>query len=82
MNAGSRQRFHVDDAVQVVHVGGDKVDVMGGISLERFGEAEPSHVLQAAANDFIGAVLYPFGGIGIRGPPLGGLYLKPRHRVV
>ena len=67
MNTGSCQCFHIHDAVQVVHVGGDQVNLMGCISLERFREPETFHIFQPAADDFVGAVLNPLGGVCIRG---------------
>ena len=76
MHAGCRQRFHVHDAVQVIYVRRDEINVVGGFRLERFFKAEPPDILQTLANDFVRAVLNPFGGVGVRGSAVRGVVFE------
>ncbi len=76
MHAGRRQGFHVHNAVQVVHVRRDQVNLVGGVGFERFFKAEPPDILQTLANDFVRAVLNPFGGVGVRGSAVRGVVFE------
>ncbi len=65
-HAGGADGVQVQDAGQIGDVRAEEVVPLGGVRGERAGVRQAAHVLEAARDDLVGAVLDPGGGVGGR----------------
>ena len=74
--SGAANRLQIDDVPQIDDVGNDEVFLVGRAGLDRPVERDAFHRAIAAAEQFVGPVLDPFGHVGVRRAAVGRIVLE------
>ncbi len=66
LEGGPAQDLEVDDAGEVIDVGGDVVMTICFIGSKRSRIGDAFHILESGSDDLVGTIFDPFGGRGVR----------------
>ena len=73
---GAANRIHVNDIFEITNIRQDEIFLMSCFGLDSFGKWNPLHTDIPRAQQFVRAILYPAGHVGIGRAAVGRVVLE------